>query len=242
MFGGVLGKIHEAIRAIDNTQQVCFLLKLQIIDKLLIENNTDELLSSFAFYESNSHNSKPKHIEEAAITDSLADAAKAIIEKEKKAEPSIIDKSKLNALKEISKPKNDLIGTKLGMTGSQLGAKNKLESLIGKAKPKPTETTEEVNAAFLRMNERKKGMKESNFLSVIESAKENVTIDALTKKLENKFENQTKEDQNENSEKLAENISNINENLGNLSNREINEDKILDKLVKKKSSKLFNKI
>jgi len=85
-------------------------------------------------------------------------------------------------------------------------------------------------------------MKESNFLSVIESAKENVTIDALTKKLENKFENQTKEDQNENSEKLAENISNINENLGNLSNREINEDKILDKLVKKKSSKLFNKI
>jgi hypothetical protein len=87
---------------------------------------------------------------------------------------------------------NDSIQNKLnnakaslsGLTSNQLASKNKLQSIIGKSSK---QSQEEVDEAFKRINDRKKGDGiGSKLLSGLDKFTESVSLDVLTKKLDTK--------------------------------------------------------
>lgn len=101
--------------------------------------------------------------------------------------------SNLNGVRELTEKKpsiNDSIQNKLnnakaslsGLTSNQIASKNKLQSIIGKSSK---QSQEEVDEAFKRINDRKKGDGiGSKLLSGLDNYAESVSFDALSKKLD----------------------------------------------------------
>jgi len=211
LLGGINGKVSEAIKAIDNTQQVGFNIKLRFLEKC-VEANIWEGISKFSFFDSVTQpQAKPRHIDESNIVNVLQEALKSseaskVNNKINDLKASLIPKGGLGGLRKIEKAStlkpepskslnpgvsiggggaglNKLIG-KPAMTSNQIASKNKLDALMGMKKN--VQSTEEVNAAFQRINERKKGVDYcgSKLLSGLEYSSETVTLEALTKKLD----------------------------------------------------------
>lgn len=223
LFGGVNGKIVEALRAIDSTQQIGFSIKLKYLERSL-EFNLDNNIKMFNYIESGLiQQTKPRHIDENKIINVLSEALKNVDTNKNTAKLNdlkaslIPNKAKgLSALKNIENSStlsnakngiggilgkgpnpnalNKLTGTKFALTSNQIASKNKLDAILGIKKP--TQNPDEVNAAFQRINDRKKGANivGNKLLNGLEYSSESVSIDSLTNKLDKENEMISKEE------------------------------------------------
>lgn len=208
LFGGAHGKTVELLKAIDMTQQINANIKIEFLEKA-VKNNDLKMATKIEYIESSSSNQqlKPKHLDESTIKNILKEALKnaeaskasnklndlkaSLIPNKAKALNTLktmdtgISKSTIGGLGGTSIVKDDklnkLNSLRPGMTSSQLGAKSRLEGMLGIKKN--DQNQDEVNAAFQRINERKKGEINSKLLGGMEYAKEKVTFRALEKKL-----------------------------------------------------------
>ena len=136
MFGGKSGKVSEALRSLDSTQQIGMILKYDFLENCIKRKNTKALLQIDYIESSNAPLSKPKLFDESEIKNNLKDAYKALEtaknNKLNDLKSSLIpSKAKgLTSLRTIENPseiKRDLLGTAPG----KLDDKGKLLGLGG---------------------------------------------------------------------------------------------------------------